>query len=167
MSGTASAKGAVYDVRLTARELRLLEAGISPMFIRPQNLVYFAPLVYEETGNIEFEGDGMSEKNGFSAQLEEAEAIEGIGEVAQQMELVEDVAHVFYDWKIRKAMELDAAGDLSEGARYTIRDVGVAGRLIYKRQAANWLVFWRKGLLSNYELEKRLEYMGQEGQAAD
>ena len=102
----------------------------------------------------------MSEENGFSARLEEAEAVEGIGEMAQQMELVEGVAHTFYDWKIHKAMELDAAAGLSDGARHTIRDIGVAGRLIYKRQAANWLVFWRKGLLSNYELEKRLEYMG-------
>lgn len=61
MTESARTKGAVYDVKLTTSELRLLDAGISPMFIRPQHLVYFAPLVYEETGIVEF--DDVTEKS--------------------------------------------------------------------------------------------------------
>lgn len=107
-----------------------------------------------EAGDV---SENASEKTQALVDVLEDDATEDIGAT---MEMIEGVAHVYYDEKIRRAMTTDAAELLSDDARYKIRDVGIAGRLLYKRQVANWLVFWTKGLLGDDELEKRLEYLG-------
>lgn len=47
MSGGVAECG-VWDVALTAPEISSLAAGFSPLFIRPQNLVFYAPLYSSE-----------------------------------------------------------------------------------------------------------------------
>ena len=44
------AESAMWDVALTAAEIDILAAGYSPLFVRPQNLVFYAPLIrgYQE-----------------------------------------------------------------------------------------------------------------------
>ncbi len=42
------AEAAVWDVALTATEIASLSKGYSPLFIRPQNLVFYAPLIRDE-----------------------------------------------------------------------------------------------------------------------
>lgn len=42
------AETAVWDAALTAPEIASLSKGFSPLFIRPQNLVFYAPLIRDE-----------------------------------------------------------------------------------------------------------------------
>ncbi len=45
---SGSITGAGWDVVLTREEIARLASGISPLLIRPDRLVYYAPLVYEK-----------------------------------------------------------------------------------------------------------------------
>lgn len=46
MSGLI-AEAAIWNIALTDEEVAILAAGYSPLFVRPQNLVFYAPLIRE------------------------------------------------------------------------------------------------------------------------
>ena len=51
MSGPV-AEAAVWDVALTAADAAILASGYSPLFVRPQNLVFYVPLVRDNDEDI-------------------------------------------------------------------------------------------------------------------
>ena len=62
MSGDL-AEAAVWDVALTDAEVAILAAGYSPLFVRPQSLIFYAPLIRglnDKVGGLTLTADGTT-----------------------------------------------------------------------------------------------------------
>lgn len=46
------AEAAIWNIALTAAEVAILGAGYSPLFVRPQNLVFYVPLIRDDDEDI-------------------------------------------------------------------------------------------------------------------
>jgi hypothetical protein len=57
------AESAIWNVALTAAEIATLAAGYSPLFVRPQSLVFYAPII-RELNNLK---GGVLTNNGSAA----------------------------------------------------------------------------------------------------
>lgn len=50
----------IWNVALTAAEIAILSLGVSPLFIRPQNLVSYVPLIGRTSPEIDYKGTGLT-----------------------------------------------------------------------------------------------------------